>query len=77
MQQVERVWAGFDAGKHHHHLVVIDTEGRRLLPQRVANQEAELREAIATVLAMAVPVSWAIDLADGPAALVIMLLLSQ
>lgn len=77
MQQVERVWAGFDAGKHHHHLVVIDTEGRRLLSQRVANQEAELREVIATVLAMASPVTWAIDLADGPAALVIMLLLSQ
>ena len=77
MQQVERVWAGFDAGKHHHHLVVIDAEGRRLLSRRVANQETELRETIATVIAIARHVTWAIDLADGSAALVIMLLLSQ
>ena len=71
------MWAGFDAGKRHHHLVVIDTEGRRLLSRRVANEEAELRDTIATVLAMASHVTWAIDLADGPAALVIMLLLTE
>lgn len=77
MHHVERVWAGFDAGKHHHHLVVINTEGRRLLSRRVANDEAELRDTIDTVFAMASQVTWAIDLADGPAALVIMLLLTQ
>jgi len=77
MQQVERVWAGFDAGKHDHHLVVIDDEGCRLLSRRVANQEADLRDTIATVLAMAASVTWAIDLAAGPAALVITLLLTQ
>ena len=71
------MWAGFDAGKHHHHLVVINTEGRRLLSRRVANDEAELRDTIDTVFAMASQVTWAIDLADGPAALVIMLLLTQ
>jgi len=76
-QQVERVWAGFDASKHHHHLVVIDSDGGRLLSRRVANQEAELRDTIDTVLAMAAHVTWVIDLADGPAALVIMLLLTQ
>ena len=64
MQQVERVWAGFDAGKHHHHLVVIDTAGRRLLSRRVANEEEEIRDTIDAVLAMASQVTWAIDLAD-------------
>lgn len=77
MQQVEQVWAGFDAGKHHHHLVVIDSEGQRVLSRRVANEESELRDTIDTVLALGVPVTWAIDLANGPAALVITLLLTN
>lgn len=75
MQHVEQAWAGFDAGKQHHHLVVIDAEGRRLVSRKVANEEADLRDAISMVLARARHVTWAIDLADGPAALAITLLL--
>lgn len=30
MSQVEQAWAGIDAGKGHHHLVVINQDGRRL-----------------------------------------------
>ena len=56
--------AGFDAGNHHH-LVVIDTEGRRLISRQVANEEAELRDTIDTALAMASRVTWAIDLPTG------------
>ena len=37
---VEQAWAGVDVGKEHHHCVVIDAEGRRLLSRRVANDEA-------------------------------------
>jgi hypothetical protein len=33
---VARVWAGTDIGKTHHYCVVIDQDGRRLLPRRVA-----------------------------------------
>lgn len=77
MQQVEQAWAGIDAGKGHHHLVVIDREGRRLLSRRVPNDEPELVAAITAALARAKEVTWAIDLADGPAALAITLLLGR
>ncbi|MEU5529735.1 IS110 family transposase [Micromonospora chersina] len=77
MQQVEQAWAGIDAGKSHHHLVVIDSEGRRLLSRRLSNDEPELTAAITAVLARAEKVTWAIDLADGPAALAITLLLER
>ncbi|MEU5239172.1 IS110 family transposase, partial [Streptomyces lydicus] len=36
------IWAGIDAGKTHHHCVVIDETGKRLLSRRVANDETEL-----------------------------------
>lgn len=36
-----QLWAGVDAGKTRHHRVVIDSEGRRLLSRRVANDEPE------------------------------------
>jgi len=75
MSQIGQAWAGIDAGKGHHHLVVIDQDGRRLTSQRVANDEVELRDAIDDTLALAEQVTWAIDLADGPAALAITLLL--
>jgi len=39
---LEQAWAGVDVGKEHHHCVVIDAEGRRLLSRRVANDEAVL-----------------------------------
>lgn len=75
MSQVEQAWAGIDAGRGHHHLVVIDQEGQRLMSRRVANDEVELGEAINDALAVAERVTWAIDLADGPAALAITMLL--
>jgi hypothetical protein len=34
--QLERAWAGVDAGKEHHHVVVVDFEGRKLLSRRVS-----------------------------------------
>jgi transposase len=77
MLQPQRVWAGIDAGKRHHHLVVIDADGRKLLSRRIANDEPELDEVVATVRALTEQVVWAIDLADGPAALMIALLLGQ
>ena len=42
MRHVEQAWAGIDAGKGHHHVVVIDRDGTRLLSRRVANDEPEL-----------------------------------
>ncbi|HEV3171094.1 MAG TPA: IS110 family transposase [Actinocrinis sp.] len=66
---VPRIWAGVDIGKEHHHCVVIDAEGRRLLSRRVFNDEAALLELISDVRAIDPDVLWAVDLNHGPAAL--------
>ncbi|TDU73601.1 IS110 family transposase [Streptomyces sp. KS 21] len=73
------LWAGTDAGKAAHHCTVIDTDGTKVLSRRVPNNEAELLELIADVLALAEddPVTWAIDLNAGGAALLIALLTSH
>lgn len=70
-----RIWAGIDAGKTHHHCVVIDKAGRRLLSRRVANDEPALLGLLAQVRDLGEGPMWAIDPADGPAALVIAVLL--
>lgn len=71
------IWAGIDAGKTHHHCVAIDVSGRRLLSRRVANDEPELLQLLADVLALGNEVTWGIDLADGGAALAIAILLNH
>jgi hypothetical protein len=68
-----KVWAGVDTGKAHHHCVVID-QGRRLLSRRVANDEPEPEALITEVTALGEVVTWAADMADGGAALLIGLL---
>ncbi|MFE9139726.1 IS110 family transposase, partial [Streptomyces sp. NPDC007355] len=71
------IWAGIDAGKTHHHCVATDEDGRRLLSRRVANEEPDLVELLADVLALGETVTWGIDLADGGAALAITLLFNH
>ena len=70
------LWAGTDAGKAEHHCVVIDADGQRKLSRRVANDESTLLQLIGDVLALTEgePVTWAIDLNAGGAALMIALL---
>ncbi|WP_189820551.1 IS110 family transposase, partial [Streptomyces olivaceoviridis] len=72
-----RIWAGVDIGKEHHHCVVIDQDGERLLSRRVLNDESALLELIGDVLALDTNVLWAVDLNGGGAALLIGLLLSH
>ncbi|WP_435059568.1 IS110 family transposase [Streptomyces sp. bgisy060] len=72
-----RIWAGTDIGKTHHHCVVLDAEGKRLLSRRVLNDEPELLTLLADVLAIDEDVIWAVDVADGMAALWINLLLNH
>jgi transposase len=74
---VPEIWAGTDAGKAHHHCVVIDAEGRRLLSRRVANDETELLTLIGDVMELGEDVTWAIDLNAGGAALLIALLVNH
>ncbi|MGO9033926.1 IS110 family transposase [Mycobacterium sp.] len=75
----QQVWVGVDAGKADHHCVVIDGDGKRLLSQRIANDETALLELIGAVSALADggEVTWAIDLNGGGAALLITLLLGH
>jgi hypothetical protein len=49
--------------------VVLDAEGRRLLSRRVLNDEPELLALLADVLAIDEDAVWAVDVADGMAAL--------
>lgn len=74
---VPRIWAGVDIGKEHHHCVVIDADGERLLSRRVLNDESVLLELIGDVLALDDDVLWAVDLNHGVAALLIGLLLGH
>ncbi|GAB7035225.1 IS110 family transposase [Streptomyces sp. NPDC021749] len=71
------IWAGIDAGKTHHHCVVIDDTGKRLLSRRVANEETELLQLLGDVLGLGEMTAWGIDLADGGAGLVIAVLLNH
>ncbi|MEU0004575.1 IS110 family transposase [Streptomyces sp. NPDC006314] len=75
--RVTEIWAGIDAGKTHHHCVVIDDTGKRLLSRRVANDETELLQLLADVLTLGEVTAWGIDLADGGAALAIAVLLNH
>ncbi|MET7695884.1 IS110 family transposase [Streptomyces sp. NPDC005483] len=74
---VARIWAGTDIGKTHHHCVALDSEGRRLLSRRVLDDEPELLTLLSEVLALDEDVVWAVDVADGMAALWINVLLNH
>jgi hypothetical protein len=74
---VPEIWAGVDIGKEHHHCVVIDAQGERLLSRRVLNDESALLELIGDVLALSEDALWAVDTNHGGAALLIGLLLGH
>lgn len=71
-----QLWAGIDAGKGHHHCVVIDEDGNRLLSRRIVNDEAEILDLLAEVSALAETrhVCWATDLNGGAAGLLLSIL---
>ncbi|MEV5593620.1 IS110 family transposase [Streptomyces sp. NPDC052496] len=69
--------AELDIGKKHHHAVVIDADGKRLLSRRVMNDEAELLQLLGDVLEISGDVLWAVDINTGIAALATGLLLDH
>ncbi|MFD0493578.1 IS110 family RNA-guided transposase [Streptomyces rhizosphaericus] len=73
------LWAGTDAGKAEHHCTVIDAEGGIRLSRRVPNNEDELLQLLGDVLDLTDgdPVTWAVDLNAGGAALWIALLVNH
>ncbi len=74
---MRELWAGTDAGKGEHHCTVIDINGTKALSRRVPNNEPELLELIADVLAISQNMTWPIDLNAGGAALLITLLVNH
>lgn len=74
---VPEIWAGVDIGKEHHHCVVIDAQGKRLLSRRVLNDETELLKLVTDVVELSRDVLWAVDLNHGGAALLLGLLVSH
>src|SRR6218665_2420144 len=71
-----RYWAGVDAGKAHHHCVVIDEGGTRLLSRKIADDKDEILTLLAEVTALDEDgeVVWATDLNQKVAALLIAVL---
>ncbi|MCW8103669.1 IS110 family RNA-guided transposase [Streptomyces tauricus] len=74
---MSEIWAGVDIGKTHHHTVVINSEGERLLSRRTLNDESELLALIGEVLAISDDALWAVDLNHGGAALLLGLLIAH
>lgn len=74
-----QVWAGIDAGKTHHHCVVINEDGTRLLSTRFTNDEHDILELLSSVTELpgADEVMWATDLNQGGASLLIAVLLAH
>jgi transposase len=74
---MNRIWAGIDSGKTHHHCLVLNEGGETLLSRRVANDEPELLVLLDAVLALGDQVTWAVDMAGGEPALVLALLVNH
>lgn len=71
------LWAGADIGREHHHVAVVDADGKRVFSRRVANDETALLEVISAVLGLADQVTWAIDLHSSESVLLLALLLDH
>jgi len=72
-QAVAQGWAGFDVGKGHHWVCLIDESGATLWSRKAVNDEAAIIEAIGEVLSRARQVSWAVDITGTSSALLLAL----
>lgn len=68
-----QIWAGVDIGKTHHHCVVLDAEGKRLLSRRVLNDEPELLALLAEVPTCLRETQPAVRTAPAPVPIVVVL----
>lgn len=70
-QRPPQVWAGIDVGKGHHWITVVDSDGDPLWNRKVTNSESDILTAFGEVMDTADNVTWALDLVDGPVALLL------
>jgi transposase len=68
------VWAGVDVGKEHHWVCVVDGNGNMVFSRKVVNDEDTIRDLVAEIDTLAGEVSWAVDLSNVYAALVLTVL---
>lgn len=69
-----QAWVGIDIGKEFHWAVVVDEGGEELLSRRVENEEADIRLLLSEVDKLGRESLWAVDMAQGPVALLAVLL---
>ena len=74
---MDTAFAGVDVGKEFHWVVVVGEKGEELLSRRVENTEEDVLALLAEVAALAREVRWALDLAYGPAALLLAVLIEK
>lgn len=74
MITAETAWVGVDVGKTHHWVCVLDTEGKKVLSVKTANDQNELAAVIAKVNNLAGESVWAVDIVGAPSALLLALL---
>jgi transposase len=67
-------WVGIDVGKTQHWACVVDTDGKRLLSVKIANDEAEIVALLASAGSLARELTWAVDIVGAPSALLLALL---
>jgi transposase len=70
----EKAWVGVDVGKTHHWVCVLDTDGKKMLSMKIANDQAEISAVITRVSELARQIIWAIDIVGAPSALLLALL---
>jgi transposase len=70
------VWVGIDVGKAHHHACAMDTNGKVVFSQRLANDQAAIEQLVTRAAATASEVRWAIDLTSNAAALLVAVLIA-
>lgn len=73
----DQVWAGVDVGKEHHWVCVVDGNGNMVFSRKVVNDERTIRDLVAEVEKLAGEVSWAVDLSNAYAALVLTVLADE
>ncbi|NUT48206.1 MAG: IS110 family transposase, partial [Saccharothrix sp.] len=70
------VWVGIDVGKAHHHACAMDSTGKVVFSQKVANDQAAIEQLVTRAAKTAAEVRWAIDLTGSAAALLVAVLVA-
>lgn len=70
------IWVGIDVGKATHHACAMDTDGKVVFSQKVANDQRAIEQLVQRAGRAATEVRWAIDLTSNAAALLVAVLVA-